>query len=68
MLTLGKSAKEWTDDQVDHEHRPLWKMSADSRWHPLNDAAKKLISNGRNGKQRPEEKELRTPPPHYEDN
>ena len=37
---VAADAPKWTDEQIRREYRPLWRMSSDGTWHPLNDAAK----------------------------
>jgi hypothetical protein len=36
---VAADAPKWTDEQIRREYRPLWRMSSDGTWHPLNDAA-----------------------------
>jgi hypothetical protein len=42
-MPLVPKRPEWTEEQIRREHRPLWRMDSDGIWHPLNDAAQKLV-------------------------
>jgi hypothetical protein len=48
-IETSAESPQWTADQIRAEHRPLWRISVDGRWHPVNAAAEKLISNGKRG-------------------